>query len=104
MSQPKQRIQVPEALRDILLEFSISYLLEQPGDVVDYGVEFFTRAQENRKNQMVTAEIPSPDESVISHEEGKLLIIIFILYNQPANNRFNCLFISYIFAGYGVIL
>lgn len=71
MSQPKQRIQVPEALRDILLEFSISYLLEQPGDVVDYGVEFFTRAQDNRKNQMVTADIPSPDESVISHEEGK---------------------------------
>lgn len=73
MSQPKQRIQVPEALRDILLEFSISYLLEQPGDVVDYGVEFFTRAQDNRKNQMVTADIPSPDESVISHEEGKLI-------------------------------
>lgn len=81
MSQPKQRIQVPEALRDILLEFSISYLLEQPGDVVDYGVEFFTRTQENRKTQMVTADIPSPDESVISHEEGKR----FNLYLYPGN-------------------
>lgn len=86
MSQPKQRIQVPEALRDILLEFSISYLLEQPGDVVDYGVEFFTRAQDNRKTQ-ITADIPSPDESVISHEEGK--IFYFIL----STNRFNQFYI-----------
>jgi len=48
--QPKQRIQVPDSLRDVLLEFSIAYLLEQPGDVVDYAVEFFSKLQESRKN------------------------------------------------------
>lgn len=45
----KPRIQVPDSLREILLEFSIAYLLEQPGDVVDYAVDFFTKMQERRK-------------------------------------------------------
>lgn len=68
-NQQKQRIQVPDGLRDILLEFSIAYLLEQPGDVVDYAVEFFTRLQENRKETMVSKD-NSPDESVMSQDEG----------------------------------
>lgn len=72
--QPKQRIQVPDSLRDVLLEFSIAYLLEQPGDVVDYAVEFFTKLQSNRKTTTVSVVIdgpPSPDESVMSLDEGK---------------------------------
>jgi cAMP-dependent protein kinase regulator len=72
MSAPqKHRIQVPDGLRDVLLEFSIAYLLEQPGDVIDYAVEFFTKLQENRNTKMVTSEPLSPDESIISNEEGK---------------------------------
>lgn len=68
----KQRIQVPDSLREILLEFSIAYLLEQPGDVVDYAVEFFTKLQENRKTQGGQGDAPaSPDESIMSVEEGK---------------------------------
>lgn len=69
----KQRIQVPDSLRDILLEFSIAYLLEQPGDVVDYAVEFFTKLQETRKAQVgQTGDVPpSPDESIMSLEEGE---------------------------------
>lgn len=72
-AQPsKQRIQVPDSLRDVLLEFSIAYLLEQPGDVVDYAVEFFTKLQENRKTQGGQGDAPaSPDESIMSVEEGK---------------------------------
>lgn len=70
--QPKQRIQVPDSLRDVLLEFSIAYLLEQPGDVVDYAVEFFSKLQENRKTTMVHVdEVPSPDESIMSIDEGR---------------------------------
>ncbi|XP_037918188.1 cAMP-dependent protein kinase type II regulatory subunit isoform X2 [Hermetia illucens] len=69
-TQQKQRIQVPDCLRDVLLEFSIAYLLEQPGDVIDYAVEFFTRLQENRKTPAVqSGDIPSPDESVMSQDE-----------------------------------
>lgn len=71
---PKPRTQVPDSLRDVLLDFSIAYLLEQPGDVVDYAVEFFTKLQSNRRQlPMVSVVIdgpPSPDESVMSLDEG----------------------------------
>lgn len=68
---PKQRIQVPDSLRDVLLEFSIAYLLEQPGDVVDYAVEFFSKLQESRKTTMV--HVDDDDESVMSVDEGKCI-------------------------------
>lgn len=75
-NQPKQRIQVPDSLRDILLEFSIAYLLEQPGDVVDYAVEFFTKLQETRKSKISQDDVPpSPDESIMSLDEGMYYII-----------------------------
>lgn len=66
-----QKVQVPDDLRDLLLEFTISYLLEQPGDIVDYAVQFFTRMQENRNSTMGASAMPSsPEESIISQEEG----------------------------------
>lgn len=78
-NQPKQRIQVPDSLRDILLEFSIAYLLEQPGDVVDYAVEFFTKVQETRKSKMSHDDVPpSPDESIMSLDEGKCVSFMSI--------------------------
>uniref|UniRef100_A0A6M2DE92 cAMP-dependent protein kinase type II regulatory subunit n=1 Tax=Xenopsylla cheopis TaxID=163159 RepID=A0A6M2DE92_XENCH len=65
-----QKVQVPDDLRDLLLEFTISYLLEQPGDIVDYAVQFFTRMQENRNSTMGASAMPSsPEESIISQEE-----------------------------------
>uniref|UniRef100_A0A2M4BRY2 cAMP-dependent protein kinase type II regulatory subunit n=2 Tax=albitarsis series TaxID=58233 RepID=A0A2M4BRY2_9DIPT len=73
-NQQKHRIQVPDGLRDVLLEFSIAYLLEQPGDVIDYAVTFFTKLQEDRKTTMHTsAEPTSPDESIMSHDEEPLV-------------------------------
>lgn len=78
MSRPQGgRIQVPDDLREILLEFTISYLLEQPGDVINYAVEFFTRLQNNRTTTIVRAPpAGTPDESIISDEEGTLSLII----------------------------
>lgn len=82
-SQQKHRIQVPDGLRDVLLEFSIAYLLEQPGDVIDYAVEFFSKLQENRKTTMITAGEPSsPDESIMSHEEGRCTSPCWILHEK----------------------
>lgn len=74
MSRPQGgRIQVPDDLREILLEFTISYLLEQPGDVINYAVEFFTRLQNNRTTTIVKGPTAgTPDESIISDEEGIL--------------------------------
>lgn len=39
---------VPDDLREVLMEFTMSYLLEQPADVVDYAIDYFTKIKENR--------------------------------------------------------
>ncbi|KAJ8941668.1 hypothetical protein NQ314_010313 [Rhamnusium bicolor] len=69
------RIQVPDELREVLLEFTISYLLEQPGDVIAYAADYFVRLREARTTSIIydvagAAETISPDESTISREEG----------------------------------
>lgn len=77
MSKPK--VKVPDGLRDILLEFSIAYLLEQPGDIVDYAVDFFTKLQANRNrasSSSSAAKPMTPDESIISQDD------------EPVVNRF----------------
>ncbi|XP_030388221.1 cAMP-dependent protein kinase type II regulatory subunit isoform X2 [Scaptodrosophila lebanonensis] len=43
-----RRIPVPEELKEVLLQFSIAYLVEQPADIVDYAVDYFTKMQANR--------------------------------------------------------
>lgn len=72
------KITVPEDLRNILLEFTISYLLEQPGDIIDYAVEFFTRLRDNRQTMLIQSNATcssTPDESV---EEGEFCFFIII--------------------------
>lgn len=77
---PKPRTQVPDSLRDALMEFSIAYLLEQPGDVIDYAVEFFTKVQENRRMLRIGVDgaqddtPASPDESIMSLDEGNFIV------------------------------
>ncbi|KAJ8969927.1 hypothetical protein NQ317_016192 [Molorchus minor] len=68
------RIQVPDELREVLLEFTISYLLEQPGDVIAYAADYFTRLRDARTTAILydgaeASETLSPDESTISREE-----------------------------------
>ena len=62
------KITVPDDLRDVLLEFTISYLLEQPGDIIDYAVDFFTRLRDARRTQLIQPDgqtcSSTPDESV----------------------------------------
>lgn len=70
--QAGQRIRIPDDLREVLLEFTISYLLEQPEDVVSYAADYFSRLRDSRATQIVfdtTGGAASPDESTISHEE-----------------------------------
>lgn len=76
----KTRIVVPECLREELLEFSIRYLVEDPGDVVDFAVEYFTKLQEKRRNEAkgMVEHDQSPDESVMSVDEGNLFNILHI--------------------------
>lgn len=80
MSKPK--VKVPDSLRDVLLEFSIAYLLEQPGDVIDFAVDFFTKLQSNRAQTGIGIGITkptTPDESIISQDEGELIVLIHFL-------------------------
>jgi cAMP-dependent protein kinase regulator len=75
MSKPK--VKVPDGLREILLEFSIAYLLEQPGDIVDYAVDFFTKLQANRSTTgggtTSSTKPMTPDESIISQDEEPIV-------------------------------
>lgn len=71
------RVQVPDELREVLLEFTISYLLEQPGDVVSYAAEYFNRLREARASAQLyegagPSDTLSPDESTLSKEEGRI--------------------------------
>lgn len=71
----KQKVKVPDSLRDILLEFSIAYLLEQPGDVIDFAVDFFTKLQSNRAQTGIdigVTKASTPDDTA-SQDEGKRL-------------------------------
>lgn len=88
----KQKVKVPDSLRDVLLEFSIAYLLEQPGDVIDFAVDFFTKLQTNRAQTGIGIGInkpTTPDESIISQDEGEYI-------NFPRN--FFLLFIIHLFS------
>jgi Regulatory subunit of type II PKA R-subunit len=75
----KQKVKVPDSLRDVLLEFSIAYLLEQPGDVIDFAVDFFTKLQSNRAQTGIGIGITkptTPDESIISQDDGECALNI----------------------------
>lgn len=55
--------QLPESVKDVLREFTIGYLLELcPVDVVDFGVQYFTRLQMDRAAQRTE---PTRSKSVI---------------------------------------
>lgn len=72
-----QRVQVPDALREVLLEFTIAYLLEQPADVVSYAADYFQRLRDTRTAALIYGTsggaTPSPDESTLSREEGRIV-------------------------------
>ncbi|XP_075217108.1 cAMP-dependent protein kinase type II regulatory subunit isoform X1 [Lycorma delicatula] len=70
--QPPAKINVPDELRDVLLEFTISYLLEQPPDVVNYAVEFFTKLRDNRGHQIPLGRKGSPDCFTAEEEAAQL--------------------------------
>lgn len=83
------KITVPDELRDILLEFTISYLLEQPVNIVDYAVGFFTQLRESRQTQLIQAPAQTgsstPDESV---DEGKPAKIFIRDATSPSHRAF----------------
>lgn len=69
------RVQVPDELREVLLEFTISYLLEQPGDVISYAADYFNRLRDARCSSLLfegagpSDNLSPEDESTLSREE-----------------------------------
>ncbi|XP_050440577.1 cAMP-dependent protein kinase type II regulatory subunit [Adelges cooleyi] len=47
------KLNVPDELREILLDLTIGYLLEQPTDIIDYAIEFFDKLKKSRQLQRV---------------------------------------------------
>lgn len=72
-SAEKKRVQVPNALREVLLEFSIAYLLEKPNDVIDFAVDYFSKIQQHRPLKQTESQIGddvSMQDSEQSEDEG----------------------------------
>lgn len=65
-SGPSQ-YRIPDELQEILLDFTVNYLIEQPSDIARFGVEYFVKltAARNNKNE----DDHSDDESMLSDEE-----------------------------------
>ncbi|XP_040573301.1 cAMP-dependent protein kinase type II regulatory subunit isoform X1 [Lepeophtheirus salmonis] len=59
--------EIPQELHDILLNFTVHYLIQRPGDVVDYALEYFSRLNRSRQSDEIQGH--SEDESMISDEE-----------------------------------
>lgn len=46
------KLNVPDELREMLLDFTIGYLLEQPSDIVDYAIEFFDKLKKSKLSSL----------------------------------------------------
>lgn len=92
------KITVPDDLRDVLLEFTISYLLEQPGDIIDYAVDFFTRLRDARRTQLIQTDgqtcSSTPDESVDEGESRESEILLSSPFSALCLSLSLCFFSS----------
>lgn len=67
---------IPQELQEVLLDFTVQYLVEQPEDLVDFAVVYFSRLQARRPMH----DGNQSDESMISDEDfGKILHYMCVL-------------------------
>ena len=64
---PGSQYRIPDELQEILLDFTVNYLIEQPSDIVRFGVEYFVKLTSTRSNK--NEDDHSDDESMLSDEE-----------------------------------
>jgi len=65
---PGSQYRIPDELQEILLDFTVNYLIEQPSDIARFGVEYFVKLTATRSNKNEDAD-HSDDESMLSDEE-----------------------------------
>ncbi|KAH8416202.1 hypothetical protein KR222_011007 [Zaprionus bogoriensis] len=67
-SDSSRRIQVPDELKEVLLQFSIAYLVEQPPDLIDFAAEYFNKLQQNRPVAPSSDNFEDDQQSINSQE------------------------------------
>lgn len=60
-----QEFTVPAELQELLLDFTVHYLVTQPPDIVDFAVQYFSSLQNRRENGKMNSE----DEIMESEED-----------------------------------
>ncbi len=57
---------IPQELQEVLLDFTVQYLVEQPDDLADFAVVYFSRL----KARQPTSDGQHSDESMESEDEA----------------------------------
>uniref|UniRef100_A0A0A9ZB68 cAMP-dependent protein kinase type II regulatory subunit n=1 Tax=Lygus hesperus TaxID=30085 RepID=A0A0A9ZB68_LYGHE len=70
--QAMGKINVPDAFRSILLDLTVSYLLEQPNDVIEFALQHFTKLKLKREQEAAAASKPPLEESLSTDDEDDL--------------------------------
>jgi hypothetical protein len=55
------------SFQDVLLDFTVQFLIEQPDELVDFALSYFTRLK--GKKAQLEEENNQSDESMLSEEE-----------------------------------
>lgn len=63
------KINVPDEFRSILLDLTVSYLLEQPSDVIEFALQHFNKLK-LKEQEAAVAPKPPVEESLSTDDEG----------------------------------
>ena len=58
---------IPDELQEVLLDFTVNFLIEQPHDIAAFGISYFTKLAASKTEQNV--DNASDDESMLSDDE-----------------------------------
>lgn len=53
MNRSNSRLEVPQELTNLLLDFTVSVLINKPGDLVDYAANYFNRMKDEKKTTTI---------------------------------------------------
>lgn len=105
------RYEIPGQLQQLLLDFTVSCLVERPTDLVSFAAEYFAQLRQRQQQEDQTSgglvagstaqgngHGPESDDSMLTDESdepspGKILITILYLFFYPSA-KVNCLFES----------
>lgn len=64
---------VPAGLQELLIEFTVSVLVEQPSDLTSYAAEYFARLQDDRGNLVQGSQHRRSDdeESMVTDDDDE---------------------------------